>query len=164
MAERCGPRPLLHSIGRPSSERARIPPFASNQLLGRVPTLGSTQTTRVSHADPRKLPLREHLLRSRLDARACGYSRARRYLLVLRPAWRRLDVLPGRIAQGGDQGSRGASASRNADCRETAPPDCRTPFTQSGQAWLKPVIDPPKQVLLKTKDNFFKSQTKRMFR
>ena len=51
-----------------------------------------------SHVDLWSLPLRQYLVRARLAAGAVRNPGSRLHLLVLREAWRCLDLLPDRIA------------------------------------------------------------------
>src|SRR5258706_5398794 len=52
------------------------------------------------------MPLREHRVRARLETRTVGDPGTRLHVLVLHQAWRRLDFLPNRLAQGHGQGPR----------------------------------------------------------
>src|SRR5215470_3241347 len=72
-----------------------------------------------SHVDHWSLPLRQYLVRAQLAARAVRNPGARLHLLVLREAWRCLDLLPDRIARGERQGSRARIKIRvrHQDCR-----------------------------------------------
>jgi hypothetical protein len=61
---------------------------------------------RKSHVDLWSLPLRQYLIHARLAAGAVRNPGSRLHLLVLREAWRCLDLLPDRIAHCERQGSR----------------------------------------------------------
>jgi hypothetical protein len=61
---------------------------------------------RKSHVDLWSLPLRQYLVRARLAVGTIRNPGSRLHLLILREAWRCLDLLPDRIAHGERQGSR----------------------------------------------------------
>ncbi|HXF47638.1 MAG TPA: hypothetical protein VNK91_16120, partial [Burkholderiaceae bacterium] len=52
----------------------------------------------------RALPLWKYFVSLRVETRAIGDTGARLHLLVLQQAWRRLDIVPDRLAQGDSRG------------------------------------------------------------